>query len=417
MRKIDSFLSKQNIIPKNIIQFPFDAIHNFAWGESAFRIFVDANNSSVLQDGKSWSTAFTSLQQAFNFIPDDMLFYNAFILVAAGNYSMPSIVNKKNGIVFLEYIGDTWNNYYDPDFLTFGKSFSSNPAILQQSSSKDLSGRNFEIHFRSRNPQWQYVYNGWRVQIMPDSTSQYLFTVSGDIYLIITNMVLDASNSGYSNFRSLFRFLNPISSHHGILIDSCSIIGRGNDGTSEWEGSFLAFHDNSQLIRCSIGNGYFPGWATGKASPNSKKFVFNNVKKFFTLAPVQSALLPNMNMDLSSVDFISGSTGQSKIKMSVNQFHYGGKLKIDDNLIDLTDNSGKISELSKTSDASTVYFIGKGYKFNTNIPILSINNSEPSDSILSNKDVAIWIDETNNKLKFKLKYNSGLVKNGEISLT
>ncbi len=416
MRKINSFLKSNSLQANRVVQFPFDDIHTFAWGEKAFRIFVDANNTNSIQDGKSWETAFTSLQQALNYLPDNMMYYNAFILVAGGNYSLPTITSKKNGIIFLEYIGDTWNNANDPDFLTLGKTFTSNPALLQQSSSIELGGRNFEIHFRSRNPAWIYVYNGWRVKIMPNSTFTDAFTCHSDVFILVTNMVLDATDATYTNFRTLFRFINPTSSLCGLLIDSFSVIGRGNDATDEWKG-IIAIHDNTNVIRLDIGSGYFPGWASGKTSPNSKKFIFNNLKKFFTMAPVASSTVPRMNIDLTSIDFTAGDTGQTQIKMSINQYHSGGKLKIDDSLVDLTDNSGKITELNKTNSGTVTCYIGKGIKYNTNIPVFSTNNSVPADSLLSNKDVTFWIDETNNKLMFKLKYNSGTVKSGELAIT
>ncbi|MBS3945628.1 MAG: hypothetical protein KGZ42_09035 [Melioribacter sp.] len=415
MRRLTPFLQQGNINPSRIIQFPFDDINTFSWGEKAFRIFVNANNNSGIEDGKSWDTAFTTIQKAIDSLPDDLMYFNAFILVAGGNYSLPSIRTKKNGILFFEYIGDTWNNLNDPDFRTLGRTFSSSPALLQQSSAVELSGRNIEIHFRSRTQGWNLVYNGWRVKIMPNSNFPNAFTISGDMFALITNMVLDASDSTYTNFKSLFRIINPSSSLCGLNIETFSVIGRGNDPTDDWSGS-ISISDNTEVIRLNIGVSFNFGWASGKSSPNSKKFVFNNIKKFFTMHPVATTVVPRMNIDLSSIDFTAGETGQTKIKISINSYHFGGKLKIDDNMVDLTDNSGKIGELNKTTAGTVTYYIGKGMKFNNTVPIFSTNNSVPADSIIANKDVTFWIDESSNKLMFKLKYNNGTVKSGEINL-
>lgn len=415
MRRLTPFLQHRNINPSRIIQFPFDDIHTFSWGEKAFRIFVNADNNSGIEDGRSWDTAFKTIQQAVDSLPDDLMYFNAFILVAGGNYSLPSIRTKKNGILFFEYIGDTWNNINDSDFLTLGRTFSSSPALLQQSSAVELSGRNIEIHFRSRNQAWNWVYNGWRVKIMPGSSFYDAITISGDVHLLITNIVLDASDATYTNFRTLFRVINPTSSLCGLTIETLSIIGRGNDLTGDWQG-MISISDNTESIKLNIGISYNFGWASGKASPNSKRFVFNNLKKFFTMHPVASAVVPRINLDLTSIDFTAGDTGQTKIIMSINSYHFGGKIKIDDNLVDLSDSSGKIGELNKTTAGTVTYYVGKGMKFNNVVPIFSTNNSVPSDSLIANKDVTFWIDESNNKLMFKLKYNNGTVKSGEIAL-
>lgn len=416
MRKINSFLKSNSLQADRVVQFPFDDIHTFAWGEKAFRIFVNVDNNSGIEDGRSWDTAFKTIQQAVDFLPDDLMYFNAFILVAGGNYSLPSIRTKKNGILFFEYIGDTWNNVNDPDFQTLGRTFSSSPALLQQSSAVDLSGRNIEIHFRSRNQGWNWVYNGWRFKIMPGSNFYDAVTISGDMLILITNMVLDASDATYTNFRTLFRVINPTSSLCGLSIETFSVIGRGNDSTGDWQG-IIAISDNTESIKLNIGVSWNFGWASGKTSPNSKRFVFNNLKKFFTMHPVATTIVPRMNIDLTSIDFTAGDTGQTQIKMSINQYHSGGKLKIDDSLVDLTDNCGKITELNKTNSGTVTYYIGKGIMYNTNIPVFSTNNSVPADALLSNKDVTFWLDETNNKLMFKLKYSSGTVKSGEIALT
>ncbi len=415
MRRLTPFLQHRNINPSRIIQFPFDDIHTFSWGEKAFRIFVNADNNSGIEDGRSWDTSFKTIQQAVDSLPDDLMYFNAFILVAGGNYSFPSIRTKKNGIIFFEYIGDTWNNVNDSDFQTLGRTFSASPALLQQSTAIDLSGRNIEIHFRSRNQAWNWVYNGWRVKIMPGSSFYDAVTISGDLHLLITNMVLDASHATYTNFRTLFRVINPSSSLCGLSIETFSVIGRGNDSTGDWQG-IIAISDNTESIKLNIGVSWNFGWASGKTSPNSKRFVFNNLKKFFTMHPVATTIVPRMNIDLSSIDFTAGDTGQTKIIMSINSYHYGGKIKIDDNLVDLIDNSGKIGELNKTTAGTVTYYIGKGMKFNNTVPIFSTHNSVPADALIGNNDVTFWIDETSNKLMFKLKYNNGTVKSGEITL-
>lgn len=417
MRRITPFLELYSIDPNKLYQFPFEDLHTFAWGEKAFRIFVDANNSNPVKDGKSWDTAFTTIQDALDFLPDDLMLNNAFILVAGGNYTFPSITTKKNGILLFEYIGDKWNNINDPDFLTAGKTFTANPITIEVTSEIALSGRNVEVHFRSRTSGWQWVYGGWNIKVMPTAVlpSYVVFNISADMHVLVTNMLVDLSLTNSTAFRQIFRVLHPSSSLCGLTIDTFSVLGFGTDGVGDWDG-VIAFADATEVCRVNIGTSWFGGWAAGKESPNSKKFVFNNLKKWFTLMPVSTAMIPRMNIDLTSIDFTPGITGQTKIKMSFYSSHYGGKLKIDDSLVDLADASGKIGELNKTNSGTITYYTGKGFSHNGVTPVIATNNSAPADALLNNKDISLWIDEITNKLMIKLKYSNGTIKSGEVAL-
>lgn len=52
----------------------------------------------------------------------------------------------------------------------------------------------------------------------------------------------------------------------------------------------------------------------------------------------------------------------------------------------------------------------------TGSTILGVNSSANADVDLSNGEVNIWVDETNDELEFKVKYSNGTVKSGTVSL-
>ena len=46
-----------------------------------------------------------------------------------------------------------------------------------------------------------------------------------------------------------------------------------------------------------------------------------------------------------------------------------------------------------------------------------VANGAPTDGNIPNKGIVIWIDESTNQLKFRLRYAAGTLKSGAISLT
>lgn len=48
---------------------------------------------------------------------------------------------------------------------------------------------------------------------------------------------------------------------------------------------------------------------------------------------------------------------------------------------------------------------------------IGTNNSAPDNTQILNKEIVFYLDENGNKLKVKVRYSNGTLKNGEINLT
>jgi hypothetical protein len=53
----------------------------------------------------------------------------------------------------------------------------------------------------------------------------------------------------------------------------------------------------------------------------------------------------------------------------------------------------------------------------TGSTIVGVNNSSVGDANIGNGEVNIYLDQTNNKLKFRVRYSDGTLKSGEVALS
>jgi hypothetical protein len=53
----------------------------------------------------------------------------------------------------------------------------------------------------------------------------------------------------------------------------------------------------------------------------------------------------------------------------------------------------------------------------TGSTIVGVNNGSVGDANIGNGQVNIYLDQTNNKLKFRVRYSTGTIKSGEVALT
>jgi hypothetical protein len=91
-------------------------------------------------------------------------------------------------------------------------------------------------------------------------------------------------------------------------------------------------------------------------------------------------------------------------------------ISFNSSVVTLNDTSTAAHKITDTSVGVTNNYIGAGLKTVANHFQIPLQTSAQSDSNLQNKDVVFYLDESNNKLKVKLKYSNGTIKTGEISL-
>jgi len=156
------------------------------------------------------------------------------------------------------------------------------------------------------------------------------------------------------------------------------------------------------------------GYSSNFPATNNKLFHLKNCAQFLT---TQNAVLSNLTLDLSSINFIAGTSGVAKPVIYIASNFNGGNITYASASVDISDNSSNPRRIYDTTIAKLIQVFNSTIRTFKDDAIIKLDATAVADGDLANSEVTFYLDEGNNKLKFKLKYSNGTVKSGEIALT
>lgn len=421
MRKINSFLSNQNIIPKNINQFPFNHCTP-RWdnpNQLSFRLFVDSELGNDNNDGLSWSAPLKTLAAVEKIIPFDLCGTHAFIYIHPGIYDAAQF-NHTNGFFRLLWGGIAAINEAVGAYGDYCRAGSTHPArsnnqviIISKSSNMLIFYGDAEYSVDSRNFSKFWSQPGYvcydRIVFKSDS-------VSPPVELVGISCKNFSSEGGLTlDLKSCSAIGLSFWSVKSGLIRSLKIIGGTGEAStqsSQYRGAIAAFGVESALSIAPIGMGWHPAFSP----PSNKGFELIGIRGIFTTG---SSINCKFTFDISdsNTSYSQGSLPDANLPQIYLANNFGGSIFYHSNVCSLNDNSSLPHVVKNYSDSITISFINSLLKQKGNYIVEKLNASAPEDSLLMNNEIAFYLDETNHRLKFKLKYNSGTVKSGEIALT
>ena len=420
MRKIDSFLKNQNITPKDLLQFPF-SLTVPVWDNPAlltFRLFVDSELGDDNNDGMSWQTPFKTLIKANNFLPQDLQGTHALIYIHPGTYTGTQF-NKNNGEVKLLYGGACMVNETTGAYGAYCKAGSVNPARSNDQVIIICSGQNF-LGFRGTALYWMGAvnfnfawnvagYTAWdRIVVKPDNNNLPPTLISINSYFISEGgLTLDLLNTA----QKAFAFQNNFSG----FIRSLKIIGgTGECSTASnfWRGVFMGEQsgEGSSFELSSYPMGFHPSFQP----PGGKNWQVSGVRCLFTSA--QGAHLFTISFDSSVFLYEQGSLPDANPPDIRLESSARGIYNYHSTIFNLVDNSTNAHTVKNSFDNITKTFLNPSLKSVSNNLIIKALSTVPADSVLDASNISFYLDEAGNKLKIKLKYSNGTIKNGEVVL-
>ena len=256
MRKINSFLKKNNILPSNLLTFPNHLLVETPWGGSAFRFMVDSVNGDDSFDGFSWANAKKSIQGAIDSLPKDLQGHGATLFIKPGTYNGILLDNFKNGSISFEWFGLPFTNADPTTLQSWGLNGESvtttnDPIIIKEGLNNAsqcilVTGENFYAWFNARDDrfnQWSagHQYRSrWVISPSDDHTATGVY-VGGDCSFECLS------------FRAYLNKLNDpaLSIDNGrARLDSPEFFGGTGStsvSTSQWESAIMVTGPNADV--------------------------------------------------------------------------------------------------------------------------------------------------------------------------
>jgi len=442
MRRIQTLLENKNIIPENILAFPFDRLITAPWGAMILVYFIDSLNGNDSNDGRTLATAKKTFQALLDSMTHDLLFHEARIFIHSGlyentgTYPVANFEGFANGTIKIDWLG-TWANPDDPEYtgndsaqwlynllggvpvrdnnqVVFsakncsydaiflgGFQLINTCAVLLEScnfgKAWDAVGANYAFRFKFQQDETEFNSNLFE---LISTTGLKQFSIMQPIEMDLTNVKMFGI------------FLNsPIARLGGAWMytrELCPI----NTGTSYWSG-YVAFGDQCTKL-CSLENVWYPsnGWASGFGLFASGKLWkiegCTHFVNFHTNSAGSFSLGANIIIE-------QGELPAPVLPQITFQANSEPKVTYNSDLCSLNDLTLIPHFTKDTKTNQENYFIGGGLKkFEDNF-IVGTSNSGPTDLELSPNDVCFFLDIVGHKLKVKVN-EAGTIKTGEINL-
>lgn len=420
MRKISNFLSSNQLQAANILDFPYDLLSEAPWGILYFRLCVDALNGDDNNNGFTWESPKKSIQAAIDALPNDMQYYTAFIFVHSGTYD-PFKIYKSNGTILLYWVADFMNTSSYSDAI-YARGNSVNPfrdanpidIVLTDANSNlagglcvDAMGLNLRVEILSKN---EGIPSPW--------SSAYIYA---DRWVFKTdNIVVKPALLSFNCFLYALHFRLELGkcseagiwlrgSYSACDIASMSVLGgSGNASVSngDWKGAIVIMDSPNSFIIGNTSYGFHASY-----NNNGNYFYFDAVKQVFHNPRADCKLALINPLSMNSVNDVGATKPQFKLASNFSgtcQYHSDNALLSDASTYPHT-------IVDKKTSTSTVFVDSLLKRISTSL-FQKVHTSAPADASFANQEVALYLDETGNKLKFKLKYAAGTVKTGEIAL-
>ncbi len=420
MRKIDNFLKAFNLHGgSSIDNFPKHLLVNY-WGSDTrlvFRFMIDPINGNDLNNGQTWESAKKSMDGVLSALPKDLQDREVWILCAGGSNSWTGI-QKCNGRIIVRWCGSFMNTVSGNAWVTWAKNgtsktFSNDACTFLTSQIGFGLCANLMFQFDCYN---EIDGQAWGKLILEEDPNN---PVVGDgilwldgykMHYNIIHLKLKVRTCNY--FAVGINTVNAsainIYSIDCELVDGSPVITR----TGQWGAFFVILGETSRHATINIGT-YGMGYSASFPAPGGKNINLTNCKQFLS---TQNSMSTNLFLDLSSINFTPGTSGVAKPVIYVASNFYGGRIVYASALVTLSDNCTNPRYFYDTTTSKFVHVLNGTMRFLNDDAIIKLDTSAVADADLSNSEVTLYLDETLNKLKFKLKYSNGTVKNGEVAL-
>ena len=216
---------------------------------------------------------------------------------------------------------------------------------------------------------------------------------SGAIKIASDKVSITGSIAGYGlAYEGGVNSISSLKLDFGSLTDAA--INRSND--------FITFvdADDGEAKRDSVVD--FVGFIAGSGLDASSGQLSVDVSDFMT---------SGSNNRIITATGTDGMTAESDVNFnsSTGVFSVRGEVHV-------INEAGAAGSLTVSETGSMSYLIVSGSSM-TSRAIIQAPNSVPADSLLHGGSFSFFLDEGNNKLKVRVKYGDGTMKDGEISLT
>lgn len=417
MRKVSEFLRNNNLIGKNILDFPKNKlVQSYESPALVLRLFVSSTGNNT--DGSTWATAFTSLQNAVSTLPKDLKGIQVYILIAAGSViTGAEFTGIMNGQIIIRWCG-TFINSGSSAYCIFARNGAANPIandnpiqIISNPSSLNrpivfLSCNSLIVIFEAIDHTYAWNQTGyayWGKIIFTSSVNERLVSLWANL-----NLKVKFTSGCVFKTANLNRYTNLITGDGGeVQIEEAQFDGQAGtvsdySGT-QWDGLFM----NS--IKYVIISNPVIGYATSAPRPYAGKgMLFNGIKQIFA-----DNEFPNQsNIELVSMQYLPGYLGTWTPVIVLGTL-FAGVLKYNSADINLINNSASSHLL--IVDGVSISKISKNLRDLTKL-FIKTNTTVTPDADIQNSELSFYLDETGNNLKVKLKYSNGTVKTGVVAL-
>ncbi len=429
----------------NIVTFPFDILRSTPWGTNIFVVFVDPLLGIDSNNGLTLATAKKTIQSALDSLPMDLLGHEAWILLHSGTYSndhcpgtVPIVFKNKNGSLRICTLSTELNSL--PVNPTPSETFFFN--LLGGAQVRD----NAPIIFTANNlPDWQPIMRcswdqnntlkitfvsmvltkewdqpganmAYRYQFFHGTNCSPLSYIAQffnlvDLY-IAHPILVDVKNS--QRFGLSFDNITSGRVTGCKMINSSGVISGLQTFVGAWGGLYTVQNCTKKFALETIwypANSWHPQYPLDVAG---KHLIVNGVTQLCTYQgsngfthSIGSSMVYNQGL------MPNANPPQINIQSSQNDF----SISYNSDLATLNDNSTNPHIVTNTKTGFVKQFISAEIaKFGSNL-VQQAHTSVIADADLRNKDISFYLDEAGNKLKIKLKYSNGTIKNGEVVLT
>lgn len=399
-----------------------------SWGSNIWRVFVDGEMGDDLNDGLTWGKAKKTITSALDTLPDNLLGYEARIVIHPGIYNENIEVARFQNCPKLDFmwvgthlnlpeeVGGLWN----PDSYTIRsdepvhiKGVGTEKSVITGSwNAKDVIIEFEAVNWtggKTFNDVGYFVYD--KIIIEPE-----LLNTNAIIHLRNTSLRIDMCG--------IKLILND--ANQGIVGESSDLVSIKALHVVGGSGKASGFNSPqlgamAPIVVIDVKEAYIGDYGLDylrtKIDNNEwdTPFVYEGVTHLFSVWDKGNVIA---KFKTTTLTIIQGD--QPTLEPLVMRLHLadiGGHYEYDSTKITLVDNATKERYIKDwaTGEEKSLMASNK-MKFVGNNFIPKISTTVPADSSLANNEYAFYMDEATDTLKVKYKDSGGVVQTGDIAI-